>query len=317
MNNEIIKPIQTVYKGYKFRSRLEARWAVFFDALGIEWQYEPEGYQLPDGTWYLPDFYLPEFSSTIEIKPINYYSKILSKPHVYMAGSMKSGDGWRGIGVTDRENRNGCGYESNHLFIYCGPFSASCDHGCAHSNPHLHFSCMSSFDNKSRLECLSQSLRQISMSDIFAIYFNRQDLYGSLVEIGYAKAQGKTIWFGMSKDVYDLLKKPCFYSGMDHKDDFLHDLWFAQQCADEYVICDKADARKEFDNFLIRRQPEEVRQAIMMGENHYVLYGDPVEYKTITANRFDAAPFCNEAQMNKMAAIKARQARFEHGETPL
>ena len=28
-----IKPIQTRYKGFNFRSRLEARWAVFFDAI--------------------------------------------------------------------------------------------------------------------------------------------------------------------------------------------------------------------------------------------------------------------------------------------
>lgn len=40
-----IKAIQTRYKGYNFRSRLEARWAVFFDALGIKWEYEPEGFE--------------------------------------------------------------------------------------------------------------------------------------------------------------------------------------------------------------------------------------------------------------------------------
>lgn len=51
-----IKPIQTEYKGYKFRSRLEARWAVFFDACGVDWEYEPEGYALGDGIYYLPDF---------------------------------------------------------------------------------------------------------------------------------------------------------------------------------------------------------------------------------------------------------------------
>ena len=39
-----MKPIETVYKGFKFRSRLEARWAVFFDACGVRWEYEPEGY---------------------------------------------------------------------------------------------------------------------------------------------------------------------------------------------------------------------------------------------------------------------------------
>jgi hypothetical protein len=51
-----IKPIETHYKGYRFRSRLEARWAVFFDALGLRWEYEPEGYDLGSVGWYLPDF---------------------------------------------------------------------------------------------------------------------------------------------------------------------------------------------------------------------------------------------------------------------
>lgn len=51
-----IKPIETIYKGYRFRSRLEARWAVFFDALGVDWEYEPEGFELPSGRRYLPDF---------------------------------------------------------------------------------------------------------------------------------------------------------------------------------------------------------------------------------------------------------------------
>lgn len=50
------KPIQTKYKGYKFRSRLEARWAVFFERLGLAWEYEPEGFELEDGGFYLPDF---------------------------------------------------------------------------------------------------------------------------------------------------------------------------------------------------------------------------------------------------------------------
>lgn len=52
-----MKAIETSYKGYRFRSRLEARWAVFFDALGAKWEYEREGYHLPSGD-YLPDFFL-------------------------------------------------------------------------------------------------------------------------------------------------------------------------------------------------------------------------------------------------------------------
>ena len=53
-----MKPIQTQYRGYLFRSRLEARWAVFFDACGVKWEYEPEGYRLENGICYLPDFLL-------------------------------------------------------------------------------------------------------------------------------------------------------------------------------------------------------------------------------------------------------------------
>lgn len=50
-----IQAIETSYAGCRFRSRLEARWAVFFDHLGIAWRYEQEGYELPSGR-YLPDF---------------------------------------------------------------------------------------------------------------------------------------------------------------------------------------------------------------------------------------------------------------------
>lgn len=65
----MIKAIETRYKGYRFRSRLEARWAVFFDALKIRWTYEPEGFVLPDGRGYLPDFFLQDFGLFVEIKP--------------------------------------------------------------------------------------------------------------------------------------------------------------------------------------------------------------------------------------------------------
>lgn len=54
----MIKAIQTHYNGYHFRSRLEARWAVFFDKMNIDYSYEVEGYEVATGTWYLPDFKL-------------------------------------------------------------------------------------------------------------------------------------------------------------------------------------------------------------------------------------------------------------------
>jgi hypothetical protein len=59
--------IETQYAGHLFRSRLEARWAVFFDSLGIEWKYEQEGYEV-EGYRYLPDFFLPRGNVWVEVK---------------------------------------------------------------------------------------------------------------------------------------------------------------------------------------------------------------------------------------------------------
>jgi len=64
-----LTPIETIYKGYRFRSRLEARWAVFMDTLGVRWEYESEGFNLGRAGWYLPDFFLPDLDIFVEIKP--------------------------------------------------------------------------------------------------------------------------------------------------------------------------------------------------------------------------------------------------------
>lgn len=62
------RAIETLYGGYHFRSRLEARWAVFFDTLGIAYEYEPQGFDLGAAGSYLPDFWLPEQGCWVEIK---------------------------------------------------------------------------------------------------------------------------------------------------------------------------------------------------------------------------------------------------------
>lgn len=67
----MVTAIETHYGGYRFRSRLEARWAVFFDTLGLRWGYEIEGFRIPTriGTVnYLPDFYLPNSGQWVEVK---------------------------------------------------------------------------------------------------------------------------------------------------------------------------------------------------------------------------------------------------------
>lgn len=71
-----IAAIPTRYAGCHFRSRLEARWAVFFDTLGIRWEYEPQGFTGYYGKPYLPDFHLPDVDVRtagrgpyVEVKP--------------------------------------------------------------------------------------------------------------------------------------------------------------------------------------------------------------------------------------------------------
>lgn len=58
--------VETKYNGYRFRSRLEARWAVFLDHFQEPYEYEGEWYWLP-GFW-LPDFWLPRMECWLEIK---------------------------------------------------------------------------------------------------------------------------------------------------------------------------------------------------------------------------------------------------------
>ncbi len=85
MMQPAIKPIETIYNGYRFRSRLEARWAVFFDTLGIKYEYEAEGYDLGKLGWYLPDFWMPEFECFAEVKPRTFtleeFSRCFALPY--------------------------------------------------------------------------------------------------------------------------------------------------------------------------------------------------------------------------------------------
>jgi hypothetical protein len=70
----MIKAIETEYAGCRFRSRLEARWAVFFDRLGVEWEHEPDGFETAAGR-YLPDFRIRASwrdSRWFEVKPPNF-----------------------------------------------------------------------------------------------------------------------------------------------------------------------------------------------------------------------------------------------------
>lgn len=64
-----IKAIPTKYAGVQFRSRLEARWAAFFDLIGWVWEYEPF-----DLNGWAPDFRVVSRKGKVmlvEVKPIS------------------------------------------------------------------------------------------------------------------------------------------------------------------------------------------------------------------------------------------------------
>ena len=71
-----LQPIKTIFEGIEYRSRLEARWAVFFKRLNFKFEHEPFTVENNGLTW-TPDFIVYEgFANPfrkpplVEIKPV-------------------------------------------------------------------------------------------------------------------------------------------------------------------------------------------------------------------------------------------------------
>jgi hypothetical protein len=74
MSKPQFKAIPTMWQGIQFRSRLEARWAAFFTAMGWRWDYEP--FDL-DG--YIPDFILHMHEDVlVEVKPMSSIDDLIA-----------------------------------------------------------------------------------------------------------------------------------------------------------------------------------------------------------------------------------------------
>lgn len=100
----MVNAIPTRYAGCQFRSRLEAKWAAFFDLLGWNWEYEPI-----DLNGYIPDFVLGFASPMIvEVKPLlGNPSDWDHKPTVEAALAKVSTSGWSGERFTCRLDLGG------------------------------------------------------------------------------------------------------------------------------------------------------------------------------------------------------------------
>jgi hypothetical protein len=73
-----IKPIPTYYNHVLYRSRMEARWAAFFDFVRWDFEYEPE----PFATW-SPDFVIHTLDTFIEVKPLTMWDSAITKMQPY------------------------------------------------------------------------------------------------------------------------------------------------------------------------------------------------------------------------------------------
>lgn len=67
-----MQAIPTRYRGFQMRSRLEAKWAAFFDLLGWRWDYEPL-----DLNGWIPDFVIDGQPRPVlvEVKPLFGFSE--------------------------------------------------------------------------------------------------------------------------------------------------------------------------------------------------------------------------------------------------
>lgn len=324
----MIKPIETLYKGYRFRSRLEARWAVFFDAMKIRYEYEPEGYILSDGSCYLPDFWLPDQKTFVEIKP--FTRPYLKSLKIYLAGKIyKSEKNWRRHLFVDGDYTidSTSAYKEfvkqyppalfgGHQFV--GPYAI--DLGESGHYIDLNYA---DETEESKKEVYKLSMGQIEKADLIFVWIDSLDAYGTLVELGYAKACDKKILIGI-----------------DEKLEGFEEMWFALQSASKVIKSPNAllayfdlveDIDDEVENkcmylselqevFLVKGSP---------GESDLVIDKFCDKRMIVRSGNFSLSPrnkldvLFNDWRYSKggdpeivKAFQAARSARFEHGEKP-
>lgn len=129
------RAIETRYGGCHFRSRLEARWAVFFDTAGIAWDYEPEGYDLQSGP-YLPDF---RIQPRVDLAP----AWLEIKPRVFGNDRPKADPRWPELAaatgmvvmVARGMHRRGDTCGEQHTVLAYGPRGTTADVSVAWTGP--------------------------------------------------------------------------------------------------------------------------------------------------------------------------------------
>lgn len=158
------------------------------------------------------------------------------KPRIYLAGKIAKND-WRSQVVAGGlrsviADHNFDDYGSDwpivdgvfDTFHYVGPYFVGCDHGCGHGPATHGYGTAGCIDWRNehdprglaREACLSA----IEACDVFYAWVDDETAYGTLVEIGYAEAHGKTIILDGSAMHVDPLKE--------------NELWFAARAGQNW-----------------------------------------------------------------------------------
>lgn len=173
--------------------------------------------------------------------------------NVYMAGKIQSND-WRHNLVKNLRDYNPYSQYLSELeksnlkplfindnFIYTGPFFIGCDHSCYHGpNSHGRGASMignvgCDFElNEGRKQVFDRCKTNIQDSDYIFCYLESADAYGTLWEIGYAKAIGKKIFMATNKKAI--------------RENWYDDLWFSRCSVDVDII--SKDETEAFDKFI-------------------------------------------------------------------
>ncbi len=150
----------------------------------------------------------------------------LPKSTVYLAGKIAKDDwrtklfGKRFGGVFEEEDlfNPDLRIELEGCFSYVGPFFVACDHGCAHGRATLGAAGGCGVEGM-RLDDWHQKIfdinrHRLSMAEVVFAYINETDCHGTLIELGLAHAQRKSIVVAFGPDIVP------------------DELWMARACAD-------------------------------------------------------------------------------------
>lgn len=128
-------------------------------------------------------------------------------------------------------------------FNYVGPFFVADDHGCFHGeNSHGVGADHDEYLGATPDDTLRWCMDAISRTDIFFAWIECTTCYGTLAEIGYAKALGKTIWIAGKRDLVSSAESPLWFA-IKMADLILSEDWLTPEVALRMLI-----SKYEYDN---------------------------------------------------------------------